>query len=76
MICAAVTDEDIDAIVGMLVKRARDGDVAAARELLNRLVGKPDVALDGERLKLEKARLSLRERGVEVAEDRESLRGL
>ena len=76
MICEAVSDEDLVEIVGMLVKRAKDGDVGAAKELLNRLVGKPDVALDGERLQLEKALLRLRERGVEVAEDRELFRGL
>ncbi len=41
----AVTPEDIAAVVEALVKKARSGDVAAARELLDRTLGKPD-ALD------------------------------
>ncbi len=41
----AVTPEDIAAVVAALVEKARSGDVAAARELLDRTLGKPD-ALD------------------------------
>lgn len=37
----AVTDEDIDAVIQKLVSDAKDGDLAATKELLNRLVGKP-----------------------------------
>jgi len=37
----AVTAEDLHAIVRALIKRARGGDVAAARELLDRTLGKP-----------------------------------
>lgn len=70
MIHEAVTIEDLRAIVGMLVERAKDGDVVAAREILNRLVGKPNCTLDTERLQLEEARLVLRKREVELAEER------
>jgi len=38
-ILAAVTDEDLKAIARALVKKAKGGDVPAARELLGRLVG-------------------------------------
>lgn len=41
----AVTPEDIAAVVEALIEKARSGDVAAARELLDRTLGKPD-ALD------------------------------
>jgi ribosomal protein L17 len=37
---AAVTPADLRAIVEALVARARSGDVAAAREVLDRLLGK------------------------------------
>jgi len=46
----AVTDEDLDAIVTALVDRAKSGDVSAAREILNRLVGKPGDSVDPDRL--------------------------
>ena len=38
----AVTPEDIAAVVEALIREARDGDVAAARELLDRVVGKAE----------------------------------
>jgi hypothetical protein len=37
----AVTAEDIAAVARMLVERAKAGDVAAARELLDRIIGRP-----------------------------------
>ena len=43
LILEAVTDDDLREIVKTLVKSAKDGDIAAAREVLNRLVGKPGV---------------------------------
>ncbi|HEX8914997.1 MAG TPA: hypothetical protein VF796_21770 [Humisphaera sp.] len=44
----AVTDEDVAAIVRGLVGRARAGDTAAAKEVLDRVLGRPlqGVALD------------------------------
>jgi hypothetical protein len=44
----AVTDDDLRAIVAKLVAMAKDGDLAAIRELLDRTLGKspPAVALD------------------------------
>ena len=41
----SVTAEDIAAVVLALVAKAKEGDVAAARELLQRLLG-PPVELD------------------------------
>ena len=76
MIQAAVTEADLRDIVNMLIERAKDGDIAAAREILNRVAGKPNGALDVERLQLEQARLNLREREVELAEDRGLFEGL
>jgi hypothetical protein len=42
---AAVSEDDIRAIVGQLVDKARAGDVRAAQEILTRCLGKPE-ALD------------------------------
>ena len=70
VIADAVTDEDLLAIVGALVERAKKGDVAAARELFNRLVGRPPEAVDPERKEMEKVRVALRGRAVDAAEER------
>jgi hypothetical protein len=37
----AVTEDDLRAVVAALVRRAREGDVPAIRELLDRACGKP-----------------------------------
>ena len=37
----AVTDDDMRAIIVKLVELAKDGDVTAAREVLDRCLGKP-----------------------------------
>ena len=37
----AVSDDDLKAIVAALVQQAKAGDLAAAREVLNRCTGKP-----------------------------------
>lgn len=49
-ILAAVTPEDIDAIIRALVHRAKGGDMAAAKEVLDRAIGKPTDAGIAERL--------------------------
>lgn len=41
----AVTPEDVEAVAVALLAKGKDGDVGAARELLQRLLG-PPVALD------------------------------
>ncbi|MFG0313127.1 MAG: hypothetical protein ACF8LL_02920 [Phycisphaerales bacterium] len=41
---AAVTDEDMEAVARKLVSMAKEGDVAAIRELLSRTLGKPHEA--------------------------------
>ncbi len=38
---AAVTPEDMQEVILMLIERARGGSVAAAKELLDRTLGKP-----------------------------------
>ena len=50
MILDAVTEDDLKAVVAALVERAKAGDIAAARELLTRLVGKPAVGINPDRL--------------------------
>lgn len=44
----AVTQKDMREVVKVLIKRAKEGDVAAIRELLDRCVGKPRQAFDVE----------------------------
>jgi len=41
LIAEAVTEDDIKELAKMLASKARKGDVTAARELLDRLIGKP-----------------------------------
>lgn len=61
-ILTAVTPEDIDAIIRALVHRAKGGDMAAAREILDRAIGKPSDADTAERLDaLERLAEELRE---------------
>jgi hypothetical protein len=50
VLCAAVSEEDIEAVTRMLVERAREGDVAAARLLLAYAVGQPAEAVDPDTL--------------------------
>jgi len=49
-ILAAVTPEDIDAIVRAMIQRAKGGDLGATKELLDRVIGKPADADLAERL--------------------------
>lgn len=44
----AVTNEDMRDVARVLVARAKDGDVGAIRELLDRTVGKPQPLMDTE----------------------------
>lgn len=37
---SAISAEDVEAIITQLVESARDGDIAAAREVLDRTLGK------------------------------------
>lgn len=53
------------AVVAALVARAKEGDVVAARELLNRLVGKPVDVLAERKLDLCERRLKLDEERLE-----------
>ena len=44
----SVTADDMKAVVGKLVTMAKDGDLAAIRELFDRLLGKPMAAVQVE----------------------------
>lgn len=41
MLLGAVTDEDLKAVVRVLIQQAKGGDIASIRELLQRLLGPP-----------------------------------
>src|SRR5262249_50778397 len=41
-----VTEDDIQRIARKLVDKAIEGDIVAAREVLNRVIGKPAVGVD------------------------------
>ena len=57
LIQEAVTDEDLRAIVRALVERAKGGDIAAIREVLNRVVGKAPESPNPDRLDLDEMKL-------------------
>lgn len=45
VLMSAVSDDDLRAIVSTLVEKAKAGDVMAAREVLDRMLGKAKVAV-------------------------------
>ncbi|HZY84030.1 MAG TPA: hypothetical protein VFE78_04325 [Gemmataceae bacterium] len=47
---ASVTEEDVEAVARELVRRAKDGDLAAAKLLLSYTLGKPAAAVDPDTL--------------------------
>jgi hypothetical protein len=53
----AVTGDDLRAIVGMLVEQAKAGDMAAIREVFNRLIGTPAAAPDPDMVEVEAVKL-------------------
>lgn len=70
MIVEAVSEEDFRAIIAAMVDRAKEGDMVAARELLNRLAGRPPTGIDPEQLELQMRHCELRERQIDIQEDR------
>ena len=66
----AVSEDDLRAIFSALIDRAKQGDLVAIRELLDRLVGRPATAIDPEQRKLLARQLELREQQIEAQEDR------
>ncbi len=54
---AAVTDQDVRAVVQKLLGQAKAGDVAAAKLLLAYVIGKPTQAVDPDRVDLDEFRL-------------------
>lgn len=67
-ILAAVTPEDVEAIIRAMVHRAKGGDMGAIRELLDRAIGKPTDADLAERIeRLEQAADELRRDGGAAA---------
>lgn len=70
MIVEAVTEDDLRAVIAVMVDRAKQGDMVAARELLNRLAGRPAASIDPEQLELQVRHCELRERQIDIQEDR------
>ena len=52
-----VTDRDLRAILAAIVKKAKGGDLAAAREILDRLIGKPKSTIEIEQRALSEAQI-------------------
>lgn len=65
----AVTEEDFRAIISAMVQKAKEGDMVAAREILNRLAGRPPEALDPERKSITRNQIKLRERQIDLQEE-------
>ena len=60
----AVSPDDLKAVVAALLKSAKSGDVAAARELIQRLLGPPEALDFVERLAaIEQNIAAMQERG-------------
>jgi hypothetical protein len=53
----SVSDDDLRAIIAKLVEMAKDGDLAAARELLDRMLGKPKSTVEIEQAELAEAEI-------------------
>lgn len=64
-----VSEDDLREVLQALIKRARTGDVAAAHELLNRLVGKPATGIDPRQEDWSERRMKLAESGFELDEE-------
>lgn len=58
LLLETVTDDDLRAIVRAMVEQAKRGDLAAIREVLNRLIGRPTDSVDPDRLDLDEHRLA------------------
>lgn len=65
-----VSPDDLRAIVTKLVEQARNGDVVAIREVLNRVVGKPHGALEPEKLEYVETRLELAQQRIDITEEK------
>lgn len=70
ILLSAVSEDDLREVVTMLVKKAKEGDMVAVRELLDRLVGRAPSAPDPSTFLLEKKRLRLQEKQLAIAKDR------
>ncbi len=44
---ATVTSEDIEAVVGKLIELAKNGNIQAAKEVLDRIYGRPNQPIEG-----------------------------
>ncbi len=65
----AISPEDLRAIVEQLVQKAKSGDVAAAREVLDRALGKPSqaIAVEGRGFLIPELTDEQRRRAIEIA---------
>ncbi len=57
MLLDNVTDDDFKTVVAKLVAMAKGGDLAAIRELLDRMMGKPKATIELERAEFDEAEL-------------------
>ncbi len=65
----AISPEDLRAIVEQLVQKAKSGDVVAAREVLDRALGKPSqaIAVEGRGFLIPELTDEQRRRAIEIA---------
>ena len=64
----AVSAEDLRAIVGKLIERAKAGDIVAAREVLDRIFGRPNQPIEGAVFVPEQLTEDQRRRAARIAE--------
>ena len=58
MLLDSVSDDDFTTVVGKLVAMAKGGDLAAIRELLDRMMGKPKATIELEQAEMDEAELN------------------
>lgn len=73
LILESVSDDDMQAIVGVLVQQAKAGDLSAIRELFLRLVGKPAESPEPDRADLDGMELDWQRHKAEEREDTRKL---
>lgn len=66
----AVTAEDLQAVARALLDRARSGDLAAIREVLDRTIGRPTASVNVELLDAQNRKLMLQQQRLELDEER------
>jgi hypothetical protein len=62
----AITEDDLRAIVAILIAKAREGDAVAIREVLDRTIGKPGPTQNPDRVALDEMEIELALRKAEI----------